>query len=189
MKQLIMEPTHKKSLLEYQVWTKEIDGHKVRATMELGWRWGSFYINIPDTDEEIIEWANNAFGQTDYYKTIEEVLNDYGCESVEEMQSTDRFLPSIDEEHIELDEYDTEMIETWDGCWEDWSVYVPSDSELDSDVIKEEVEEGWYEDSWSYMEENGWLEEDCYFEMCCNPKFYEVDENGDAIIPDEEVNT
>src|SRR5210317_2006486 len=124
MKQLIIEPTYKKSVLEYQVWTKEIDGHNVRAVMELGWRWGSFYINIPDSEEEIIEWANTISKQPSYYKTVDEVLNDYGYESVEELKSSDIFLPSTDEEHIELDDYDTEMIDCWDGCWEDWCVYV-----------------------------------------------------------------
>lgn len=187
MKQLIIEPTYKKSVLEYQVWTKEIDGHNVRAVMELGWRWGSFYINIPDFEEEIIEWANTISKQPSYYKTVDEVLNDYGYESVEELKSSDIFLPSTDEEHIELDDYDTEMIDCWDGCWEDWCVYVPHDFELDFDSIREEVEEGWNEESWDYMQENGWNEEDCYFEICCNPKFYEVDENGKAIIPEEEL--
>lgn len=187
MKQLIMEPTYKKSVLEYQVWTKEIDGHQVRAVLEIGWRWGSFYINIPETIEEAIAWANERVGDPNYYKTIEEVYNDYsgGCNDFNVL--TQSFCPSEEYEYIELDDYDTEMIDCWDGCWEEWTVHVPHNSELDSDSIREEVEEGWQEESWDWMQENGWEEQDGYFDICCNPKFSEVDENGNAIVTDEEV--
>lgn len=188
MKTVLLEPTFKKSLLEFQVWEKEIDGKMVRATMETGWRWGSFLINIPETEEEILEWANERVGQSDYYTDMEHILGDYGQDTIEDLTKY-VFCPNENDDFIEINDYDFEMQETWDGCWEEWTVKVPSDSDFDEDEIREEVEEGWQEDSYDYMESNGWLEVETYYELHCNPKISELDENGEPIVNEDlEIN-
>lgn len=187
MKVVKLEPTWKKSVIEYQVWGKEVDGVKLRATMETGWRYGAFDISIPETEEEALKWANDRVGQSDYYTTIEEVYNDYGCEDWDDLKMS--FCPSVDDEFIEIDDYDYEMLETWDGCWEEWSVSISNDEDgvFDEDEVREEIEDGWGEDAWEWMQENGWEEKDCYFEMHCNPKLTEYDENGNLVGEDMEV--
>jgi hypothetical protein len=61
------------------------------------------------------------------------------------------------------------MDSTWDGCWEDWSVVVFGENkdDHDADELREEIEEGWYEDSWEFMEQEGWEEIECYYEIHC----------------------
>ena len=177
MKQYKLEPTSKKSLLEYTVWRKTLEnGKDVIAILETGWRWGSFALHVPETEKEIIEWANVNCGNPDYYQSIEEVFNDYAVESVEEFLTV--IMPDPNLEFHEMNDYNAEMIETWDGCWEDWSLggSVEAEEGVDMDVILEELEEGWYEDSWSYMEENGWLEEESYFEICTTITLEEMDD-------------
>lgn len=167
MKTYRVEPTYKKSVIEYNVWKKELeDGTVVHATMELGWRWGDFDVFEPETEEEILEWANDRVGQ-DYYKTVQEVLDDYGHDSVEQME----FIPDPSEDcsFHEMSDYSFEMNSTWDGCWEDWTVQAFGENRDDHDVdeLREQVEEGWYEDSWDYMQMAGWEEVDCYYEIHC----------------------
>lgn len=168
MKKYLLEPSYKKSVLEYQVWEREVDGVKQRATLEIGWRSGSFELSVPETEDEVTEWANNRVGDPSYYKTAADVYNDYGVETYEEMKSN--FLPDEEEDFIEVGDYDYEMLETWDGCWEDWSLA------SDDEELLEEIQEGWEEDSWDYMEQNGWMETMCYYEMTCPPVLKEVEE-------------
>ena len=168
MKTYNVEPTYKKSVIEYNVWKKELeDGSVVHATMELGWRWGEFTVYEPETEEEILQWANDRVGDPNYYSNIQEVLDDYGYDSVDEME----FIPNDSEEcnFHEMSDYEFDMDSTWDGCWEDWNVVVFGEKKDDHDVdeLREQVEEGWYEDSWDFMEQEGWEELDCYYEIHC----------------------
>lgn len=181
MKRVKLEPKYKKCVVEYQVYEKEIDNVKLRATLEIGWRYGSFDINIPETEEEALAWANAKVGQLSYYNTIEEVYNDYGCADWDELKVS--FCPSEDDESVDIDDYDYELIETWDGCWEDWDVTILGDTDavFDADELCEQITEGWNENSWDYIQEEGWVENVCYYEMQCSPKFTEYDEHGNLI--------
>jgi hypothetical protein len=51
-----------------------------------------------------------------------------------------------------------EFDSTYDGCWDDW--------EFSDDIDEEEqerIQEGWEEDSYSFLEEDGWMDDDTYF--------------------------
>ena len=178
MKSYNIEPTYKKSVIEYNSYRKELeDGTVLHATLEIGWRWGEFTIHVPETEEEVLAWARDKMGVDDsYYSSVTEVFEDYGEENFEGMKK--HFLPDADEEFHELDDYDYDMDSTWDGCWEDWNVvpFGPSKDDVDTDEIREQIEEGWYEDSWDYMEQEGWEEMSTWFEIHCPLKIEEVKE-------------
>ena len=64
MKHYRIEPTHKKSVIEIATFRRPLEeltgndedkGRWGYLRKELGWRWGSFMISVPDTDEEIKE--------------------------------------------------------------------------------------------------------------------------------------
>lgn len=61
------------------------------------------------------------------------------------------------DEYLDLDDFEeTEMLSTWDGCWEDVEL-----TNVDDDELEEEIREGYYDERWSYLEENGW-DQVCY---------------------------
>ena len=108
MKTYNVEPTYKKSVIEYNVWEKTLeDGSVVHATMELGWRWGEFTVYEPETEEEILQWANDRVGDPNYYENIQQVLDDYGYDSVDEME----FIPNDSEvcNFHEMSDYEFDM--------------------------------------------------------------------------------
>ena len=184
MKQYKLEPTSKKSLLEYTVWRKTLEnGKDVIAILETGWRWGSFAIHVPETEKEIIEWANVNCGNPDYYQSIEEVFNDYAVESVEEFLTV--IMPDPNLEFHEMNDYNAEMIETWDGCWEDWSIRTgwTEDAPVldDVDELIEEVDEAYAEEYEDGVEALGWTFQTCEYEMHCKPMITPIDENGEEI--------
>ena len=169
MKSYTVEPLNKKSVLEYQTYSKKIeDGCVIQATLEIGWRTGEFTVHVPETEEEVIEWANGRDGVlAGQYTDIETVLNDNCVDCISEME----FLPSDSEDETfhEMSDFDFDMESTWDGCWEDWTVTVLGDSKdsYDTDKLCAEIAEGWSEGSWDYMEDNGFDELECYWEIVC----------------------
>lgn len=42
MKYYRMEPQYKKCVVEFQRWTRTVDGVEFRLEREQGWRWGAF---------------------------------------------------------------------------------------------------------------------------------------------------
>ena len=184
MKRYKIEPTYKKSVIEYNSYRKELeDGTILHATMELGWRWGEFEILVPETEAEVLEWAQDKMGVDDtYFSSVTEVFEDYGEENYEGMKQ--HFLPAAEEEFHELDDYVYEMNSTWDGCWEDWTVqaFGEHNDKYDVDELREQVEEGWGEESWDYMEKEGWEELDCYFEIHCPLTIEEVEDRPDVDV-------
>lgn len=168
MKHYRITPSYKKSTLEYNVWEKKLDdGTLIRATSEIGWRSGTFVIHVPETNDEIDEWLKNRG------MSIEDYGGDY-----EAVKSS--LCPSPTDEVIEFDDYDHEMLDTWDGCWEEWTVDIfgSNKNNYDPDEIKAELEEA-YEEEWHEGLENlGYECDDCYYEMHCNPIIEECDEYG-----------
>jgi hypothetical protein len=79
MKYFRIEPTYKKSVIEATVFRREVEGKPQFLRKELGWRWGSFLIRVPDTDDEKLEWAKDKG-----YDSAQECLEDYyGHEDVD----------------------------------------------------------------------------------------------------------
>lgn len=76
-------------------------------------------------------------------------LGTFTCESDErptiDLRNSDGYEPEAD------DEYDWELEELWDGCWGEFEFQGNW-----SDEEKEEIEQIWFEDSYSGLEEAGW---------------------------------
>ena len=81
--------------------------------------------------------------------------------------------------------YESEMVETSDGCWE----------EVDSDECDEETQ-AWLEEffdegnSWLDLEEHGWSQDECEMIIDCDMEITRVDGDEDVTIvtgQDEEV--
>ena len=63
MKYYKLEPTYKKSLIELYSFKRPlsdfVEGHENRNAIlvkEIGWRWGDFTIEVPETQDEVNEW-------------------------------------------------------------------------------------------------------------------------------------
>ena len=191
MKHFLLEPKLKKSVSEYQRFVKQIDDkNSYTATMETGWRWGSWVINCPETEEEVVEWGNNRVGDPSYYKNAMEVVEDYGYDTLEEFVEH-ATKPEETANFHELDDYDHELIETWDGCWEYWEVQAWGDHREDVtdeeiEELQEHVEEIWYEDYNEAMYEDGWEEQAYWTDINCEVKLTPCDQNG-KVFEGEEV--
>ena len=194
MKHYIIEPTHKKSLVERTIFRRtNEEGEKIFLEKELGWRWGSFMISVPETEEEVMDYVKSKgyegdtavldwacdFGHTMTDENGEEIL-DPDTSVLELVQS--QLLPSEDDDLVEISEdyEEAEMIDCWDGCWEYWSVrsHQVELSEEEQEAYVEEAEEAYAEENEEGVEELGWEYTDTFFELHCNPKITECDETG-----------
>lgn len=194
MKHYIIEPTYKKSLIERTIFRRtNEEGKPIFLEKELGWRWGSFMISVPETEEEVMDYVKSKgyegdtavldwacdFGHTMTDENGEEIL-DPDTSVLELVQS--QLLPSEDDDFVDITEdyEDAEMIECWDGCWEHWDArsYQVELSEEEHEAFVEEAEEAYAEDYEEGVEELGWEYVDTCFELHCSPKITECDENG-----------
>ena len=193
MKHYLIEPTYKKSLLEFTLFKrKDEEGKDIFLRKELGWRWGSFMISVPDTEEEAMEYlASEGYeGEDailnwamDYGHTIwdgEKEYLDPDTTIVEMIES--QMLPSETDDFVDISEdyHHAEFIDSWDGCWEYWSVdsYHKEIPEEEQEAIIEEVEEVYAEEYEEGVETLGWEFVDTYFELHCSPKITPCNENG-----------
>lgn len=215
MKYYKLEPTYKKSLVEFYTFTRPLsdlkedhglhEDAKAYLVKEIGWRWGDFTIEVPETEEEINEWLE--FRDDGQYETFYDLAVDYGLtetdeETGEEVLPSDRsivelieemLLPDLDDDYIMISEDypDAEMNSTWDGCWEDWSIRTgwTEDAPIksismvldDVDELIEEVDEAYAEEYEDGVESLGWTFEHCEYEMHCKPMITPIDENGEEI--------
>ena len=185
MKTYRIEPTYKKSVVEYDTFRKRVEGDKsdLWIRKEIGWRWGEFDVFVPETEEEVIEWANDQVGDAEYYKSLAEVLDEYGEEDLEGMIG--HAMPDTSEACAfhELSDYQYEMNSTWDGCWEDWDIFVGGDdlSEEEQEELLEEVQEKYSEDYEDGVAELGFEHMDNYTDIHCAITAVEIDEDRNAI--------
>jgi hypothetical protein len=179
MKHYRMEPTYKKSVVENTMYSK--DG--VIATYEEGYRWGQFVIHIPETEEEFEAWA------TKFGMTLEEANDNYDYifndDSVD-----DKYLaicgPDLEGDHFDLDDYDHEMIELWDGCWAFWHVAKKAADEEFTDEEEEELiehlqelhEDGYNDGYDDAVEHDGWEMTHCWTEVQSTITLVPCDEVG-----------
>jgi hypothetical protein len=199
MKYYVIEPTCKKSLVEYTLFKRfNDDGNVVTLRKELGWRWGSFGVAVPETEEEaytyihglgydnLLDWACD-FGHTITDDNGDEIL-DPDSDVVEMVRM--QVLPSEGDDFVDITEDypEAEMIDCWDGCWEFWFVECHSDpiDEDEQDAIIEEVEEVYGEEYEEGVESLGWEFVSTYFELHCNPSIKEADANFKVLGEDDE---
>jgi len=209
MKYFKLEPTYKKSLVEFYTFSRPLsdlkEDHglhkdaKAHLIKEIGWRWGDFTIEVPETDDEIAEWLE--FRDEGQYDTFYDLAVDYGLtetdeETGEEVLPSDRsvveliqdmLLPDLDDDYIMISEDypDAQMNSTWDGCWEDWSIRTgwTADSPVleNIDELIEEIDEAYAEEYEEGVEALGWTFDDCEFEMHCKPMITQIDRDGEEI--------
>ena len=189
MKHFRIEPTYKKSVIELSTFRRPLEeltgndedkGKFAYLRKELGWRWGSFMISVPDTEEEIKEFLEERGS----YESVAEYLADYHGEEDIIIESTtlqEYLLPSEDDDFVDLTEdYDAEMLDCWDGCWEDWGIAVPGDELEDTDDLIEEIEEAYSEEYEEGVEALGWQFIDNFFEIHCNVTVTPCNEHGEV---------
>jgi len=192
MKHFLLEPTYKKSLVEFTLFKrKDENDNTIFLRKELGWRWGSFRFSVPETEEEaleyikskgydgenaIFEWAED-YGHTIWDGEEDKEYLDPNTSLVEMVKS--QLLPSEADDFVDITEdyEDAEMIECDDGCWEFWRVssYQTEISEEDQESIVAEIEEVYSEEYEEGVENLGWEYVSTYFELHCNPKITECD--------------
>ena len=174
MKHYLMEPKNKKSVAEYDVFQKEIDGVTYRVVKEEVYRWGSWVVNVPSTDKEIKEWLDNRG------ETLEDMIDCY--ESIEEFP----FLPDLSDDFIELEDYDTEFLEMWDGCSSDWYLQDPGGniSEDKSEEIIDLVMDIFSENYHEGLEDEGWENVDCFQQIHSEVTLKECDDTGSVFEED-----
>ena len=171
MKYYRVEPAMKKSCVETEIYERS-DG--LRLSVEVGWRCGDYVIHVPETDEELQYWLDNRWGITK-----EEYDEDPDCYPL---------IPDPEEDDtLELEDWEHEMLSTWDGCWEDYDVYAPYnwDRELDEDEKEQILEVLTEEGSTALWEEydeghvmHGWNSADCTTVIYNGFTIEECDENG-----------
>ena len=189
MKHFRIEPTYKKSVIELTVFRRPLDdltgneedkGKFAYLRKELGWRWGSFRIDVPETEEEIAEFLEERGG----YDSVAEYLADYYGEEdiiVESTTLDEYLLPNTEDDFVDLTEdYDAEMIDCWDGCWEDWDIVTGGPKLSDVDEMIEEIEEAYNEEYEEGVEALGWQFMDNSFEIHCNVTVTPCNEYGEV---------
>ena len=189
MKHFRIEPTYKKSVIELSTFRRPLEeltgndedkGKFAYLRKELGWRWGSFMISVPDTEEEIKEFLEERGS----YESVAEYLADYHGEEDIIIESTtlqEYLLPSVDDDFVDLTEdYDAEMLDCWDGCWEDWDITTNGPKLEDVDEMIEEIEEAYSEEYEEGVEALGWQFIDNFFEIHCNVTVTPCNEHGEV---------
>jgi hypothetical protein len=194
MKYYRMEPTMKKSVIECDTFSRiDEDGKRIFLHREVGWRWGSWLISVPETQEEIDEYVKSKG-----FDTIQELAESSGYTYSDEdgnevmvdgFNLRDILVPDEDNDQIDVsEEYsDAELIETWDGCWEFWNVtsYQVEIPDQQKDIWSEEAEEAYNEDYEAGLEAIGWKHMFSGFELQCCPSIVECDENGEPLTVGE----
>lgn len=194
MKYYRMEPTMKKSVIEYDTFSRiDENGKKIFLHREVGWRWGSWLISVPETQEEIDEYVKSKG-----FDTIQELAEIWGHTYSDEdgnevmvdgFTLKDILVPDEDDDQIDMSEdySDAELIETWDGCWEFWNVtsYQVEIPDQQKDIWSEEAEEAYNEDYEAGLEAIGWKHAFSGFELQCCPSIVECDENGEPLAVGE----
>ncbi len=68
--------------------------------------------------------------------------------------------------------YESELVETTDGCWEE------VDTDDCDDETKEWLEEFFEENSWLDLEEHGWMQDECEMIIDCDLIIERLDDEG-----------
>jgi hypothetical protein len=170
----LLEPKWKKSVYESERFKKTLeDGTTVYATLEVCWRYGKYLIQVPETNEELDSWAEER----------DVLVEDYGGYD----ECREALMPDDDEEttYHELDDYDYEMIETWDGISEDWNIHAwgPSKDEVNENIDEyiEELEEAYQENYNEGVNELGYDEDTFFVEIHCPIILTPCDESGNPL--------
>ena len=70
MKYYVIEPSYKKSVIEYTLFKRQVEGDMQFLRKELGWRWGSFGVAVPETEEEAVPDIESSIGERFFWDHI-----------------------------------------------------------------------------------------------------------------------
>src|SRR6056300_1124345 len=111
MKHYLLEPTYKKSVIEWTIFRRMDENNKpIFLRKELGWRWGSWLISVPETEEEAMEYIksqdyDNALDWAyDYGYTVTDDNGDEVLDpdtSLVDMVAT-QLLPNEEDESVDI---------------------------------------------------------------------------------------
>ena len=155
-----IKPLHKKSIVEFNLYKREIDGVNYFMRKESTYRWGEFTIEVPEGDEL------TRFCLDRGYNSWEEMIEDYGYE--ETTSVADFFLPCADDDYHDMDDWEAEVQDLDDECSCFFEVWTTDDADVPEDYLEalQESVEDIYEEEWdSGLEEAGWIYHGCSFEI------------------------
>ena len=201
MKHFLIEPTYKKSLIEKTLYRRnDEEGNIIFLEKELGWRWGSFMISVPENKEEVLEfikdegyagddailnWASN-YGYAIW--DGEEYLLDPDMTLLEMIR--EQMLPNELDDFVDITEdyAHAQMLDFSDSCWGYWSVHSQAKlTEEEQDAFIQEAEAAEDDEYEAGVENLGWEYVDTYFELQCSPKITECDEMGSVFVKEADL--
>lgn len=124
------------------------------------------------------EWKKSIIERNYYHKDGNTVMIETGWRWGEFLVYTEDDNPPDIEAGVDIYncDYDTELVETEDGCWEEHDM-----DECDEET-QEWLEEFFEENSWLDLEEHGWVQGDCEMIIDCDLIIERVDvEDGQVI--------
>lgn len=153
MKYYIVTPAHKKSVYETECFEDE-SGNRVLATT--CWRAATFKVSVPETLEE---HRDAGYDEDDMGTWL---------------------WPNEDDDYVEMDDFfEFEMIDTWDGCSEEY------DFKFEDDAYRDQVEEILNEDGMFALFDSekidGFQPVNCWYEIHGGIVLEECDENGNIL--------
>ena len=119
-------------------------------------------------------WKKSLIERNYLYKDDNRVMVETGWRGGEFTIETEDDRPPVLKPGVDLYscDYEVELVETFDGCWEDY------DFDECDDETREWLEEFFDEgNSWLDLEEHGWIQDECEMIIDC-----------DIVIEDEEGN-
>lgn len=110
------------------------------------------------------EWKKSIIERNYYHKDGNTVMIETGWRGGEFIVYTDDDNPPEIEAGVDMYncDYETEMVETFDGCWEE------HDMDDCDDEVREWLEEFFEENSWLDLEEHGWVQGDSEMIIDCD---------------------
>jgi hypothetical protein len=130
------------------------------------------------------QWKKSIIERNYYHKDGKTITAETGWRGGEFTVYTDDDNPPDIEAGVDIYDcdYETELIETFDGCWEEVTV--------DDEDLEEWLEEWLEEHSYLDLEEAGWSQGDCEMIIDCDLIIERVDGDEEQIIrtgePEEE---
>ena len=130
-------------------------------------------------------WKKSIIERNYLYKDGKTITVETGWRGGEFTVYTDDDNPPDIEAGVDMYdcEYETELVETFDGCWEETTI----DDEDEEEWLEEFLEEN----SWLDLEEHGWVQGDCEMIIDCDLIIERIDSDEEQIIhtgePTEEV--
>ena len=117
-------------------------------------------------------WKKSIIERIHYHKDGKEIIEETGWRWGEFTCETEDDNPPLIEEGTDLFncDYEVEMQETFDGCWEEREFYGFTEEE-------EEAMIEWLDENSAWdLEEEGWIQSECEMIMDCDPSIEKLED-------------